>query len=122
MQPALSRSGVSGAHLEYARLLLAACALCRKSLCRLSPHRSKPKLPDVASHNRVFLFVDGLMVLMHFALLDKRRLRRRFALLDSYRGKKLAKLWLKALGVLLLCMIVIVAVANAAGVVDTSAT
>ena len=69
-----------------------------------------------------FLFVDGLMVLMHFALLDTRRLRRRFALLDSYRGKKLAKLWLKALGVLLLCMIVIVAVANAAGVVDTSAT
>ena len=53
------------------------------------------------------------MVLMHFALLDKRRLRRRFALLDS---------WLKALGVLLLCMIVIVAVANATGVVDTSAT
>lgn len=69
-----------------------------------------------------FFFVDGLMVLMHFVLLDKRRLRRRFALLDSYRGKKLAKLWLKALGVLLLCMIVIVAVANATGVVDTSAT
>ncbi|WP_270226076.1 serine/threonine protein kinase [Collinsella aerofaciens] len=69
-----------------------------------------------------FFFVDGLMVLMHFALFDKRRLRRRFALLDSYRGKKLAKLWLKALGVLLLCMIVIVAVANATGVVDTSAT
>lgn len=69
-----------------------------------------------------FFFVDGLMVLMHFALLDKRRLRRRFALLDSYRGKKLAKLLLKALGVLLLCMIVIVAVANATGVVDTSAT
>lgn len=53
MRSALSRSGVSGAHLEYARLLLA-CVLCRKSLCRLSPHRSKPKLPDVASHNRVF--------------------------------------------------------------------
>lgn len=69
-----------------------------------------------------FFFVDGLMVLMHFALLDKRRLRRRFMLLDSYRGKKFAKLWLKALGVLLLCMIVIVAVANATGVVDTSAT
>lgn len=67
-----------------------------------------------------FFFVDGLMVLMHFALLDKRRLRRRFALLDSYRGKKLAKLWFKALGVLLLCMIVIVAVANATCVVDTS--
>ena len=69
-----------------------------------------------------FFFVDGLMVLMHFALLDKRRLRRRFALLDGYRGKKLAKILLKALGVLLLCMIVIVAVANATGVVDTSAT
>lgn len=69
-----------------------------------------------------FFFVDGLMVLMHFALFDKRRLRRRFALLDSYRGKKLARLWLKALGVLLLCMIVIVAVANATGVVDTSAS
>lgn len=69
-----------------------------------------------------FFFVDGLMVLMHFALLDKRRLRRRFSALDSYRGKKLAKLLLKALGVLLLCMIVIVAVANATGVVDTSAT
>ena len=69
-----------------------------------------------------FFFVDGLTVLLHFAVLDKRRLRRRFALLDSYRGKKLAKLWLKALGVLLLCMIVIVAVANATGVVDTSAT
>lgn len=67
-----------------------------------------------------FFFVDGLMVLMHFALLDKRRLRRRFMLLDSYRGKKFAKLWLKALSVLLLCMIVIVAVANATGVVDTS--
>lgn len=69
-----------------------------------------------------FFFVDGLMALMHFAMLDKRRLRRRFALLDSYRGMKLAKLWFKALGVLLLCMIVIVAVANATGVVDTSAT
>lgn len=29
MRSALSRSGVSGAHLEYARLLLAACVLCR---------------------------------------------------------------------------------------------
>lgn len=68
-----------------------------------------------------FFIVDGLMVLMHLALLDKRRLRRRFALLDGYRGKKLAKILLKALGVLLLGMIVIVAVANATGVVDTSA-
>lgn len=67
-----------------------------------------------------FFFVDGLMVLIHFAMLDKRRLRRRFPALDGYRGKKLAKLWCKALGVLLLIIIVIVAVANATGIVDTS--
>lgn len=69
-----------------------------------------------------FAFVDGLVVLIHFVMLDKRRLRRRFDLLDRYRGIKLAKLWLKAMGVLLLAMIIIVAIANATGVVDTSAT
>lgn len=67
-----------------------------------------------------FIFVDGLVVLIHFVMLDKRRLRRRFELLDRYRGNKLAKLWLKAMGVLLLAMIIIVAIANATGVVDTS--
>ena len=67
-----------------------------------------------------FIFVDGLVVLIHFVMLDKRRFRRRFELLDRYRGKKLAKLWLKAMGVLLLAMIIIVAIANATGVVDTS--
>lgn len=67
-----------------------------------------------------FIFVDGLVALIHFVMLDKRRLRRRFELLDRYRGKKLAKLWLKAMGVLLLAMIIIVAIANATGVVDTS--
>ena len=67
-----------------------------------------------------FFFVDGLTVLLHFAVLDKRRLRRRFPVLDGCRGKKLAKLWLKVLGVLLLLIIVIVAVANATGIVDTS--
>ena len=67
-----------------------------------------------------FIFVDGLVVLIHFVMLDKRRLRRRFELLDRYRGKKLAKLWLKAMGVLLLAMIIIVAIANATGVIDTS--
>ena len=67
-----------------------------------------------------FIFVDGLAVLIHFVMLDKRRLRRRFELLDRYRGKKLAKLWLKVMGVLLLAMIIIVAIANATGVVDTS--
>ena len=67
-----------------------------------------------------FIFVDGLVVLIHFVMLDKRRLRRRFELLDRYRGKKLAKLCLKAMGALLLAMITIVAIANAIGVVDTS--
>ena len=67
-----------------------------------------------------FIFVDGLVVLIHFVMLDKRRLRRRFELLDRYRGKKLAKLWLKAMGVLLLAMIIIFAIANATGVIDTS--
>lgn len=69
-----------------------------------------------------FIFVDGLVVLIHFVLFDKRRLRRRFELLDRYRGKKLAKLCLKAMDVLLLAMTIIVAIANATGVVDTSAT
>ena len=68
-----------------------------------------------------FVFVDSLVALIHFVMLDKRRLRRRFELLDRYRGKKLAKLWLKAMDVLLLAMIIIVAIANATGVVDTSA-
>lgn len=67
-----------------------------------------------------FVFVDGLVALIHFVMLDKRRLRRRFELLDRYRGKKLARLCLKAMGVLLLAMIIIVAIANATGVVDTS--
>lgn len=67
-----------------------------------------------------FVFVDGLVVLIHFAMLDKRRLRRRFEVLDRYRGKRLAVLWLKAMGVLLLTMILIVVIANATGVVDTS--
>lgn len=67
-----------------------------------------------------FVFVDGLVVLIHFAMLDKRRLRRRFEVLDRYRGKRLAVLWLKAMGVLLLTMILIVAITNATGVVDTS--
>lgn len=67
-----------------------------------------------------FVFVDGLVALIHFVMLDKRRLRRRFELLDRYRGKKLARLCLEAMGVLLLAMIIIVAIANATGVVDTS--
>ena len=68
-----------------------------------------------------FLFVDGVEVLIHFATLDKRRLRRRFEVLDRYRGKKLVKLWLKALGVLFLAMIVIILIVNGTGIVNTSA-
>ena len=67
-----------------------------------------------------FFFVDGMAALFHYAMLDKRRLRRRFEILDRYRGSALAKLWLKALGVLLLVMIAIVLLANATGVVNTS--
>ena len=67
-----------------------------------------------------FIFDVGRVVLFLFVMLVKRRLRRRFELLDRYRGKKLAKLWLKAMGVLLLVMTIIVAIANATGVVDTS--
>ena len=68
-----------------------------------------------------FFFVDGMAVLVHYAMLDKRRLRRRFEILDRYRGKTLAKLWFKALGVLFLLMIAIIVLANATGVVNTAA-
>lgn len=68
-----------------------------------------------------FLFVDGMMVLVCFALLDKRRLRRRFDALERYRGWALAKLWLKIFGILTLALFVIILVANATGVVNTAA-
>lgn len=44
-----------------------------------------------------FFFVDGLMVLMHFALFDKRRLRRRFDCSTAIAARNSQKLWLKAL-------------------------
>lgn len=64
-----------------------------------------------------FLFVDGVEVLVHFALLDRRRLRRRFPVLERYRGKALTKLWFKALGILFAAMVVIILIANATGIV-----
>lgn len=68
-----------------------------------------------------FLFVDGVAVLIHYAMLDKRRLRRRFEPLDRYRGTAFAKLWFKALGVLFLVMVAIIILVNATGIVNTSA-
>ena len=68
-----------------------------------------------------FLFVDGVAVLIHYAMLDKRRLRRRFEPLDRYRGTALVKLWFKALGVLFLVMVAIIILVNATGIVNTSA-
>ena len=122
MRSALSRSGVSGRIWNTLVCFSLLVFFAGSHFAVFHPTGANQGYPTWLLIIEYFFFVDGLMVLMHFALLDKRRLRRRFVLLDSYRGKKLAKLWLKALGVLLLCMIVIVAVANATGVVDTSAT
>ena len=50
-------------------------------------------------------------------MLDRRRLRRRFPVLDRYRGREFVTLWLKALGIMCVIMIVIIAVGNATGIV-----
>ena len=64
-----------------------------------------------------FLMVDGMVVLTAFGILDRRRLRRRFPALDRYRGREFVMLWLKALGIMCVIMIVIIAVGNATGIV-----
>lgn len=64
-----------------------------------------------------FLIVDGMVVLISFGVLDRRRLRRRFPVLDRYRGREFVTLWLKALGIMCVIMIVIIAVGNATGIV-----
>ena len=64
-----------------------------------------------------FLMVDGMVVLISFGMLDRRRLRRRFPVLDRYRGREFVTLWLKALGIMCVIMIVIIAVGNATGIV-----
>ena len=64
-----------------------------------------------------FLMVDGMVLLISFGMLDRRRLRRRFPALDRYRGREFATLWLKALGIMGVVMILVIAIGNATGIV-----
>ena len=64
-----------------------------------------------------FLMVDGMVLLVSFGMLDRRRLRRRFPVLDRYRGREFAMLWLKALGIMSVVMILVIAIGNATGIV-----
>ena len=64
-----------------------------------------------------FLMVDGMVLLISFGMLDRRRLRRRFPVLDRYRGREFAMLWLKALGIMSVIMIMVIAIGNATGIV-----
>ena len=64
-----------------------------------------------------FLMVDGMVLLISFGMLDRRRLRRRFPVLDRYRGREFAMLWLKALGIMSVVMILVIAIGNATGIV-----
>lgn len=63
------------------------------------------------------LMVDGMVLLISFGMLDRRRLRRRFPVLDRYRGREFAMLWLKALGIMSVVMILVIAIGNATGIV-----
>ena len=65
-----------------------------------------------------FFMVDGLVLLITFGMLDRRRLRRRFPVLDRYRGGAFVELWFKALGFMLAVMCVVVVIGNATGVVS----
>lgn len=65
-----------------------------------------------------FFMVDGLVLLITFGMLDRRRLRRRFPVLDRYRGSAFAELWFKALGLMFAVMCVVVVIGNATGVVS----
>ena len=65
-----------------------------------------------------FLMVDGMVLLVTFGMLDRRRLRRRFPVLDRYRGREFVTLWLKALGIMVAITIVVIVVGNATGVVS----
>lgn len=64
-----------------------------------------------------FLMVDGMVLLISFGMLDRRRLRRRFPVLDRYRGREFVTLWLKALGIMGVVMILVIAIGNASGIV-----
>lgn len=65
-----------------------------------------------------FFMVDGLVLLIAFGMLDRRRLRRRFPVLDRYRGSAFVELWFKALGFMFAVMCVVVVIGNATGVVS----
>lgn len=65
-----------------------------------------------------FLMVDGMVLLVTFGMLDRRKLRRRFPVLDRYRGREFVTLWLKALGIMVAITIVVIVVGNATGVVS----
>lgn len=64
-----------------------------------------------------FFMVDGMVLLISFGMLDRRRLRRRFPVLDRYRGREFVTLWLKALGIMGVVMILVIAIGNASGIV-----
>lgn len=65
-----------------------------------------------------FFMVDGAILLVTFGIIDRRRLRRRFPVLDRYRGSAFVELWLKALGFMFAVMCVVIVVGNATGVVS----
>ena len=65
-----------------------------------------------------FLMVDGVILLVTFGIIDRRRLRRRFPMLDRYRGSAFVELWLKALAFMAAVMCVVIVVGNATGVVS----
>lgn len=65
-----------------------------------------------------FLMVDGMVVLTAFGMLDRRRLRRRFPVLDRYRGREFVTLWLKALGIMVAITTVVIVIGTATGVVS----
>lgn len=65
-----------------------------------------------------FFMVDGLVLLITFGMLDRRRLRRRFPVFDRYRGGAFVELWFKVLGFMFAVMCVVVVIGNATGVVS----
>lgn len=65
-----------------------------------------------------FFMVDGLVLLIASGMLDRRRLRRRFPVLDRYRGSAFVELWFKALGFMFAVMCVVVVIGNATGIVS----
>lgn len=65
-----------------------------------------------------FLMVDGLVLLITLGMLDRRRLRRRFPVLDRYRGSAFVELWFKALGFMFAVMCIVVVIGNATGVIS----